>query len=154
MAEPDALKPARPAEEAGPDTFPLSGPVSASTLVEQILEGEDRGRERSVVLGIIAVSLLAGAVVIRDTPWWSTATLHTLMESIATVMALMVGGLALVRFYSRKQATFLFIGTGFLGAGLLDLNHTLLTSAYFPIRQGIGAEDLFAWSWTAERVFL
>lgn len=159
MAEPDALKPGTPAEEAGPDTFPLSGPVSASalvekTLVERTLEGDDRTRERSVVLGIILASLVVGAVGVTDSPWWSNASVHTLMEALATVMALMVGGLALVRFYSRKQATFLFIGTGFLGAGLLDLNHTLLTSAYFPIRQGIGAEDLFAWSWTAERVFL
>jgi PAS domain S-box-containing protein len=73
---------------------------------------------------------------------------------VATVLAFIVGALALVRFYSRKQATFLFIGTGFLGAGLLDLNHALLTSAFFLVKEGQAAEDLIAWSWTAERVFL
>ncbi len=70
------------------------------------------------------------------------------------VLAFIVGGLALVRFYSRKQATFLFIGTGFMGAGLLDFNHVLLTSQYFLVVEGVQAEDLFAWSWTAERLFL
>ena len=78
-----------------------------------------------------------------------------MVEAIATLLAFIVGALALVRFYSRKQATFLFIGTGFLGAGFLDLNHVLLTSEWvMSARTGVSAQDLFAWSWTAERVFL
>ena len=134
--------------------MPSSGPASVFPPLERVLEGEDQVTERSAVLLVILIVLLGGAVLLRNTPWLSTASLHTLMEAVSTVMAFMVGGLALVRFYSRKQATFLFIGTGFLGAGLLDLNHTILTSGYVAVREGIGAEDLFAWSWTAERVFL
>ncbi|MCH8331052.1 MAG: hypothetical protein IH946_06690, partial [Bacteroidetes bacterium] len=51
------------------------------------------------------------------------------MEGIATLLALVVGTMALVRFYSKKNNTFLFIGTGFLGTALLDGYHAIVTSA-------------------------
>ena len=37
------------------------------------------------------------------------------MEALATLLAFVVGAISLVRFYSKKNNTFLFIGTGFLG---------------------------------------
>ncbi|MEQ1856035.1 MAG: PAS domain S-box protein, partial [Longimicrobiales bacterium] len=91
--------------------------------------------------------------------WDTGPTNHTILESTATLLAFIIGGLALVRFYSRKQITFLFIGCGFLGAGLLDLNHALITSdVYVTARLAIDPTlrpgDLDAWSWIAERVFL
>ncbi len=138
----DAVGPAPPPIEAG------------AGAVDPELSGPDRGRERFVVLVVLLLVLMAGSVLLRGSPWRSASSDHTLMEALATLMAFMVGGLALVRFYSRKQATFLFIGTGFMGAGLLDLNHALLTSQYFLVQEGTAAEDLFAWSWTSERVFL
>ncbi|MEJ2206245.1 MAG: response regulator [Gemmatimonadota bacterium] len=122
--------------------------------VEEQLAGPDLGRERVIVywslLGIIGL----GSALLWNTPWTSSAALHTLLETLATIVALIVGGLALVRFYSRKQATFLFIGTGFVGAGVLDLNHALLTSDFLLAAGSPEAENLFAWTWTAERVFL
>ena len=44
------------------------------------------------------------------------ADLHTHMEAAATMLALAVGVMALVRFYAKKDNTFLYVGTGFLGA--------------------------------------
>jgi PAS domain S-box-containing protein len=84
---------------------------------------------------------------------------HTIFESLATLLAFIIGGLALVRYYSRKQITFLFIGCGFLGAGVLGLNHTLTTAEWYvqarlAIDPTLRAEGLDAWTWTAERVFL
>ncbi|HSH75735.1 MAG TPA: PAS domain S-box protein, partial [Longimicrobiales bacterium] len=106
------------------------------------------------------VLLALGSVVLRGNLLWSTGSaLHTVVEALATVLAFIVGGLALVRYYSRKQITFLLIGCGFLGAGLLDLNHTLTTSdwiisALLEVDGTLRPADLFAWTWTAERVFL
>jgi len=148
----DALSTASPDPEARLPEPRVPGASAGD--VEAELTGPDRSRERFVVLGLLLLVLLSGSVLLRGSPWRSGSTEHTLMESLATLMAFMVGGLALVRFYSRKQATFLFIGTGFIGAGLLDLNHALLTSQYFLVQEGAAAEDLFAWSWTSERVFL
>ena len=150
----DGLSPgALPAAEA-PESGARHRASEALRAVEADLAGRDLGRERITVHWILFLVLVAGAFLIRGSPWRGSPDLHTLMEAIATVLAFIVGGLALVRFYSRKQATFLFIGTGFLGAGLLDLNHALLTADYFLVREGAQAENLFAWTWTAERLFL
>ncbi len=153
MSEPDALKvAASEGEPPGPTFAPPE--LSSPPLGIEGLEEADQRKERTVVLWAVFVVLLAGSVVLRGTPWRSSSGVHTLMESVATVMAFIVGALALVRFYSRKQATFLFIGTGFLGAAILNLNHALLTADYFLVKEGAELENLYAWSWTAERVFL
>lgn len=76
------------------------------------------------------------------------------METIATALAFIIGGLALVRYYSRKQSTFLFIGTGFLGTALFELNHAIITSPLYTPRLGVAAQDASAWSWTAARLYL
>ncbi len=152
MAESDVLSASHIDPGEPPEVVAAPGPGSVS------LEGEtaapDRSSERVRIYWTLFILLLGGAFLLRNSPWRSGPTVHTLMESVATVLALIIGALALVRFYSRKQATFLFIGTGFLGAAALDLNHVLLTSTYFMVQKGVQAEDLFAWSWTAERVFL
>lgn len=141
--------PAEASEEPGEKAS--AGPVELPGSLTPL--GPDLGRGRIAVFGILLALLVAGALLLKGTPWRSTTTVHTLMETVATLLAFIIGALALVRFYSLKQATFLFIGTGFLGAGLLNLNHVLLTSN-FLLPEGPAAEDLFAWTWTAERVFL
>ncbi len=154
MSEPDSLKPAASEGDAAPAGE--GPPVKAFTPLEVDTEllGPDRSRERTAIFWVLLLVLLGGALLLRGTPWRSSSSAHTLMETLATFMAFIVGALSLVRFYSRRQATFLFIGTGFLGAGLLDLNQVLLTSEYFLVKEGLDAEDLFVWSWTSERVFL
>ena len=63
--------------------------------------------------------------------------------------------LALVRFYSKKQETFLFIGTGFLGTGLLNGYHAVMTSTLIADpATAFETADGAAWTWTAARLFL
>ncbi|MDZ7780006.1 MAG: PAS domain S-box protein [Gemmatimonadota bacterium] len=150
MADPDRLTPDVTGE----------GATAASPITEDSLAGPDRGRERVRLYALLFGLLLAGAFLLRENLVWATGpTAHTVMESISTVLAAIIGGLALVRYYSRKQATFLLIGTGFLGAAILNLNHTLITSEALidtlaGRHPGVNETTLFAWSWTAERVFL
>lgn len=143
-------------DDPAPEPTAVSEKGAAASAVDPAYEGPDRSTERAAMYWILLVLLLGGSLVLRNLEGTSSSTAHTLMETVATLLAFVVGGLALVRFYSRKQATFLFIGTGFLGAGLLDLNHALITSDWLIGIQGADTnpEDLFAWSWTAERVFL
>ncbi|HET9947294.1 MAG TPA: PAS domain S-box protein [Longimicrobiales bacterium] len=149
---PDAALPAEPIPQHGPGT-PSRGP-------EHHLSGPDRGREHAIFYTVLFLLLAGGSALLRSNPLWQTGPAwHTLVEAIATVLAFIVGGLSLVRFYSRKQLTFLFIGCGFLGAGLLDLNHALATSepildARRALDPSLRPGDLDAWTWTAERVFL
>ena len=76
------------------------------------------------------------------------------MEAIATSLALIVGLLALVRFYTKKNNTFLFVGTGFFGTAFLDGYHTVVTSAYFRPFMPSDNTSLIPWSWIASREFL
>jgi PAS domain S-box-containing protein len=91
---------------------------------------------------------------LRRIHWQGGVQLHTLMEAAATLLALAVGTLALVRFYSRKDNTYLFIGNGFLGAGLLDGSHAVVTSTFFAPYFPSSPPSLFSWSWLASSVFL
>ena len=96
--------------------------------------------------------LLFGAVAGSD--WRGTTQLHTLIEVVATLTALMVGVVALVRYYAKKNNTYLFIGTGFLGTALLEGYHAVVTSSFFSQSFPSALPSLIPWSWNASRVFL
>jgi len=98
--------------------------------------------------------LFVGYLLLRDSTWQGTKQLHTLMEIVASTLAFLVGTIALVRFYSKKDNTFLFIGTGFLGTGLLDVYHTVVTSTFFDLYFPSPPPSLIPWSWIASRLFL
>ena len=96
--------------------------------------------------------LLFGAVAGSD--WRGTTELHTLSEVVATLTALMVGVVALVRCYAKKNNTYLFIGTGFFGTALLDGYHAVVTSSFFSQWFPSAPPSLIPWSWNASRTFL
>ncbi len=100
------------------------------------------------------VALFVGYLWLREVTWQGSKQLHTLMEIVASVLAFIVGAMALVRFHSKKDNTFLFIGTGFLGTGLLDAYHTIVTSTFFDIYFPSPPPSLIPWSWIASRFFL
>jgi PAS domain-containing protein len=98
--------------------------------------------------------MLVGFGLIRHSTWQGNIHLHTSMEVVAALLALIVGSLALVRFYAQKNTLFLFIGTGFIGTGLLDGYHALVTSSYFSAHFPSKLDSLIPWSWISSRVFL
>ena len=87
-------------------------------------------RRRVILYWLLALGLVIGYGMLRGSTWQSSAEFHTLIEAMATMLALMVGIMALVRYYSRKSITILYIGTGFLGTALLDGFHTIVTSHF------------------------
>ncbi len=116
----------------------------------------DARRVQFKIIRYIILFLLVFAVFLmaRETAWQGNKTLHTLMEVVATFLALMVGILALIRFYTQKTNVFLFIGSGFLGTAFLDGYHALVTSAFFDIYFPSPPSSLIPWSWVASRAFL
>jgi len=111
-----------------------------------------RGR-KLVYLGVFSV-LAYSYSLLRKSMWLGSMELHTLMETVATLLALTVGILALVRYYSKKNNTFLFVGTGFVATGFLDGYHTLVTSSFFAVNFPSIPSHLVPWSWLASRLFL
>jgi PAS domain S-box-containing protein len=110
-------------------------------------------KRRGIYL-ITAIVLLACGFLLKNAEWQGSASLHTLMELAATLLAAFVGTMALVRFFSRRDAQFLYIGTGFLGTAMLDGFHAVVTSVYFQPYMPSDNPYLVPWSWIASRLFL
>ena len=109
---------------------------------------------RIATYSALALVLFFGYFILDGSTWQGSAQLHTLMELGSTLVALIVGVLALVRFYAKKSDLFLFIGTGFLGTAFLDGYHAVVTSTFFADFLPSGLPSLIPWSWVASRLFL
>ena len=111
-------------------------------------------KNRVVTYWVVGIFLTLAYALMRGSAWQGSTQIHTVMEAIATILALVVGVMALVRFYNRKDGTILIIGVAFLGTAFLDGYHAVVTSTaikdYFPS----ALPSLIPWSWTASRVFL
>lgn len=116
------------------------------------LQRQAGGRTASYIL--LGALLFVGFFLLREVPWEGSQQLHTLMELLATFLAIMVGVLALVRFYTKKNNTFLFIGAAFIGTALLDGYHTIVTSSFFDTFFPSPSPSLIPWSWNASRTYL
>ncbi|MHC4995946.1 MAG: MASE3 domain-containing protein, partial [Planctomycetota bacterium] len=90
--------------------------------------------------------------------WIGSVGIHTLMEVIATTLAIVISLIALVHYLSKHNNQFLFIGCAFLGTALLDSYHTIVTSrlfaTYFESYLASSPTSLIPWSWNASRIFL
>ena len=116
---------------------------------------DERTTSRRIKIYIaLSLILAAGALLLPRSAWSSSSEIHSDMEVAATVLALVTGGLALIRFYSRKDSTFLFLGTGFLGTAVLDGYHALVTLDTIAHLLPSTLDSLIPWSWMASRTFL
>jgi len=86
--------------------------------------------------------------------WHGGGNVHIVMDSASTILALIVGAIALMRYYAQKENTYLFISTGFLGAGFLDLLHEIVTNDSLVPLLPSGVAALTPWSWLVSRLFL
>ncbi|MGH7572890.1 MAG: MASE3 domain-containing protein, partial [Gemmatimonadota bacterium] len=102
----------------------------------------------------VAAAILAAFMVGLASSWEGTLQGHTLLEMVAVVLAVVVGLVALVRFRTVRDSTSLFLATGFLGTGLLDGWHLLITRSRFGIGFATTPEALSAWSWGVSRTYL
>jgi hypothetical protein len=114
----------------------------------------NRVERRSLVYALLCAVLLLASLPLRHFSWHGRAELHTLLETIATVLALVTGTMALVRYYTRKSSTFLVLGSGFLGTALLDFFHAVLTSSFLAGRTHSTLLALIPWSGATSHTFL
>lgn len=113
-----------------------------------------RDQRKELTFVVLAAVLLVAFAALENLTWpHGNIHLHTLMETAATLLALIVAAVALVRYYAKRHYTILLLGVGFLGTGLLDGYHGLVTSEpvlpYFPSDN----YSLAPWSWNASRIF-
>lgn len=109
---------------------------------------------RTHMLFLFTALLLVVFAGLTRLQWISSVHFHTIVEVVATLLAAQVGILSLLRFYSKKNNTFLFIGTGFIGTAFLDGYHAVVTSEYFHSEMPSAPDSLIVWSWNASRLYL
>ena len=123
----------------------------------EIFEMEDlqsgQGRRRGWTYGLTILVLLLGGFLLHGRNWQGTAELHTLLEAIATLLALITGAMALVRYYARKSSTFLILGAGLLGTALIDAFHMLVTASFFTWHMPSPLATLSPWTGITSRFF-
>lgn len=103
---------------------------------------------------LVAISITVFYILLHKNQWQSDAQIHILMEVVATLLAGLVGLLALVRFHAHNDKTFLLIGTGFLGAAFLDGYHAVVTARYLSPLMPSDLPSNIPWSWLLSRQFL
>lgn len=137
-------------------------PSSASRLEEASpgaatstpLGTHDLAPQRATVYWVLLTILIGASFFVRTLPPEGTWARHTLWETVGTTLALLVGSLALLRYYSHRQETFFFIGIGFLVAGGMDAFHAVVTAQFGAADLAAEGIEASAWSWTASRSFL
>jgi diguanylate cyclase (GGDEF)-like protein/PAS domain S-box-containing protein len=102
-----------------------------------------------LLAGAIPIGWLTGAGGPTGGPW-----IHTLLETVATLLACTVGAIALLRYYARKSLSYLLLGTGFLGAGILNGFHTVVTSPSCGHCTPSALPYLIPWSGVISGLFL
>ena len=119
-----------------------------------VLGGTDLARRRIFTYWGVAGFLSVGFFALRGEPWHSDAHVHTILETIATLLALMVGLVALIRYLSRPTNTDLFLAASFLGTAMLDCYHAVVTAPWLAADFASASTTLIPWSWMASRTFL
>ena len=132
----------------------LTGGMEELALMAEQSKRGRQARKRARLYVVVFVGLLLGAVPLSRMHGHSTAELHTLLETIATLLTFITGAMALSRYYTRKDKTFLFLGYGFLAAGLLDGYHAAITSSFLAGQTPSALSALTPWSGTTARAFL
>jgi signal transduction histidine kinase len=115
--------------------------------------GRDR-QQGPIYAAVLTLLLLAGAPMVSRLKWHATPEFHTVLEVVATQMALTVGVLALASYYARHSRMLLLIGSGYIGCGVLDGWHALITSTFLVGGMPSGLAALSHWSGSMSRVFM
>ena len=111
-------------------------------------------RRRNAAYAAMIVVITAAYSLLWGRSWNVTVEMLTSAEWVAAMLSLCVGALALVRYYSQREITFLFIGTGFIANGLLHVGHAVVTSTYFiDVLAPLPLKPI-AWSWYGSRLYL
>ncbi|HJT19280.1 MAG TPA: PAS domain S-box protein [Nitrospira sp.] len=113
-----------------------------------------RRHGRLVWYGATAILFVLLSALLPYGSWRGDPYLHRMAETASSLTAVMVGVMALTRYYSRKETTFLFLGTAFLGTGILDAYHAMVTSPDVVRHLPSSMTNAVPWSWLSSRLFL
>lgn len=102
--------------------------------------------QRRFAYAALCLVLSAAAIPINRLTGTGDPWLHTIIETVATFLALMVGALSLIRYYARNSLSYLILGTAFLGTGILNGFHATITSPFCTHCTPSSFHEVIPWS--------
>jgi PAS domain-containing protein len=131
---------------------PPNGPASAPG---DTWFGDDAAPARATVYWVLLLLLPLGGFALRGgSPLSWAPYLHLATETLSVALALVLGALSFVRYFTGRRRTFLFIGSGFVAAGALDASHAVSAVLGLAAGDPLATVDAAAWSWLQSRLFL
>lgn len=104
--------------------------------------------------GLTAAFLGGLYLLFKNSSWLGNQQIYTLFELSSTLLAFCIGSIALIRYYTKKDASILFLAVGFLGVGLLEGYDAIVTSGLFSSFFPSQVDTVLSWSWFSSRIFL
>lgn len=123
----------------------LSSPESINKL-----ESHSINARRITYILTIVILLIIGYL-LTLLPWKADASTHALLEFLASVNALIIGSMCLIKFYTRNKRMYLLIGIGFLGAAFFDWLQALTANIMLS---SISSPLVLLHEWSISRGFL
>lgn len=106
-----------------------------------------------LTFAVSAMMVLILIVTHDNQVWRGGPELHTLMEVVSAIVALMAGALALARYFTRRSIRFLFLGCALFGAAFLDSAHAVVTSELMATYVPSAPTEIIPWSWSVSRFY-
>ncbi|HEX5230233.1 MAG TPA: PAS domain S-box protein, partial [Bryobacteraceae bacterium] len=111
-------------------------------------------RLRSASAAVLTLTAASLGIFCFRSEWAGNAELYTLLETVATLLELMAGAIALKGFYATRTPLYLQLGSALLGASLLDACHVFITSSFLAGTVPRFLDALQVWSEFGPRLFL
>ncbi len=103
---------------------------------------------------IIGLALVTELATLQRFPIFVDGNFNIVLETTTTVLALVVGALALMSHYARNHTTLLILGAAFIGVGLLDGYQAVVESGLLAALLPSTTPSPVPWSWFASQTYL
>ena len=120
------------------------------TEITPTINNPHRTMRRSMVYLVYLAVLLGVSVSFSRFSWLDMDFNHAVLET-GTIL---IGLLALARYYTKNEGKILIIGAGLLGAGMLDTFHIVSYSQTFSGALHRSAPETVLWSFEISRLYL
>ncbi|MCA9926403.1 MAG: GAF domain-containing protein, partial [Anaerolineales bacterium] len=99
-------------------------------------------RKKVLTVGMIVILLIVGRLLLSFVTWQGSPAIQAAIESFSAGLAFFSGLLALIRFYTKENRVYLFVGVGLLLTAVLDALYALFNTVWI---EAIAASPSLLW---------
>ena len=114
----------------------------------------NKANARQTTYWLISLVIMLAYIALSRRDVLAPEELHTLIETTTTIIALFIGVMSLVRFYSNKIARYLILGAGFIGVSIMDGSHVILNASWFRTDSPTNFLPLASPGWLGSQLIL